>query len=93
MQLGDANYILRTYNQLASALTKFEMIWLRAWGGSISSLRPALCACIFVRHPETKGIYINFDRAIPQMIHECKTLQQMGIKASALSNVLSLLTN
>lgn len=75
----EAKKIIRMYNKVAKTLVAFEYLWYEAWCKSIDKAKAGLNATLIIRHPETKALYVNFDKEIVQLIHEAKALDRIGI--------------
>ena len=80
MGTKESKRIIRTYNRVAKALIEFETLWQQAWSRSIEMSKAGLHATLLVRHPETGGLLVNFDREIMQLMREAKYLQRIGVE-------------
>ncbi len=80
MATKEAKRIVKTYNRVAAALVEFEALWHRAWVKSVDNARAGLSASLLVRHPETGGLLVNFDREVAQLLRETRCLQSMGVE-------------
>ena len=76
----DSKKIIRTYNKVARTLVAFEYLWYEAWCKSIETAKAGLHATLIIRHPESKKLYVNFDKEILQLIREAKCLDRIGIE-------------
>ncbi len=59
--LKDFGRVVRVYNRLATALVTFESLWFTHWKASIEQARSGLKSTLFVHHPQTKDLLLNFD--------------------------------
>ncbi|XP_045150713.1 dynein axonemal heavy chain 8 [Echinops telfairi] len=71
--------IIRQYNKISYVLVEFEVVYHTAWGKEISQLQYALQATLFVRHPETGKLLVNFDPKILEVVRETKCMIKMKL--------------
>lgn len=76
----DSKKIIKTYNKVARTLVAFEYLWYEAWCRSVETAKAGLHATLIIRHPDTGKLYVNFDKAILQLIREARCLDRMGIE-------------
>eukprot|EP00003_Mantamonas_plastica_P000098 TRINITY_DN1008_c0_g3_i1.p1 TRINITY_DN1008_c0_g3~~TRINITY_DN1008_c0_g3_i1.p1 ORF type:complete len:1912 (+),score=670.21 TRINITY_DN1008_c0_g3_i1:589-5736(+) len=80
MESAESKKIIKLYNRLSTGLIAFETLWHMAWNESIETARHGLHATLIVRHQDSGAMYVNFDRAILQLIRETKWLLRLDIK-------------
>uniref|UniRef100_A0A8C5KN64 Dynein, axonemal, heavy chain 8 n=1 Tax=Jaculus jaculus TaxID=51337 RepID=A0A8C5KN64_JACJA len=71
--------VIRQYNKISYALVEFEVVYHTAWVKEISQLQYALQATLFVRHPETGKLLVNFDPKILEIVRETKCMIKMKL--------------
>ncbi|XP_077876201.1 dynein axonemal heavy chain 8 isoform X2 [Ictidomys tridecemlineatus] len=71
--------VIRQYNKISYVLVEFEVIYHTAWVREISQLQYALQATLFVRHPETGKLLVNFDPKILEIVRETKCMIKMKL--------------
>nr|AAK60623.1 axonemal dynein heavy chain 8 long form [Mus musculus] len=71
--------VIRQYNRIAYVLVEFEVAYHRAWFKEVSQLQYALQATLFVRHPETGKLLVNFDPKILEVVRETKCMIKMKL--------------
>uniref|UniRef100_H0WXE9 Dynein axonemal heavy chain 8 n=1 Tax=Otolemur garnettii TaxID=30611 RepID=H0WXE9_OTOGA len=71
--------VIRQYNKIAYVLVEFEVIYHTAWVKEITQLHYALQATLFVRHPETGKLLVNFDPKILEVVRETKCMLKMKL--------------
>uniref|UniRef100_A0A8D1CH64 AAA+ ATPase domain-containing protein n=1 Tax=Sus scrofa TaxID=9823 RepID=A0A8D1CH64_PIG len=71
--------VIRQYNKLSYVLVEFEVVYHMAWMKEISQLQQALQATLFVRHPETGKLLVNFDPKILEVVRETKCMIKMKL--------------
>ncbi|XP_048577711.1 dynein axonemal heavy chain 8 isoform X3 [Nematostella vectensis] len=76
----DFNRIVKFYNRIATALVKFENLWLSLWKSRVDSACSGLKATLLTRHPNTKQMVVNADGRIFELIHECRCLNRLGVE-------------
>lgn len=54
----------------------------------VEVVRSGLTASIFVRHPETGELFVNFDPQILTLIHETECMGRLGMEIPALAKTL-----
>ena len=57
----DFGRIVKFYNRIATALVKFENLWLSLWKSRIDSACSGLKASLLGYHPETRQLLVNAD--------------------------------
>jgi hypothetical protein len=57
----DFGRIAKFYNRIATALVKFESLWLTMWKSRIESAKVALKLPLLTHHFETKELLVNAD--------------------------------
>ena len=57
----DFNRIVKFYNRIATALVKFENLWLSLWKSRIENGRGGMKTSLLIQHPETKQLMVNAD--------------------------------
>uniref|UniRef100_A0A8W4FA49 Dynein axonemal heavy chain 8 n=1 Tax=Sus scrofa TaxID=9823 RepID=A0A8W4FA49_PIG len=68
--------VIRQYNKLSYVLVEFEVVYHMAWMKEISQLQQAT---LFVRHPETGKLLVNFDPKILEVVRETKCMIKMKL--------------
>ena len=71
--------VIRQYNRIAYVLVEFEVAYHTAWFKEVSQLQYALQATLFVRHPETGKLLVNFDPKILEVVRETKCMIKMKL--------------
>uniref|UniRef100_A0A9L0SSP7 Dynein axonemal heavy chain 8 n=1 Tax=Equus caballus TaxID=9796 RepID=A0A9L0SSP7_HORSE len=71
--------VIRQYNKISYVLVEFEVVYHTAWVREISQLQYALQATLFVRHPETGKLLVNFDPKILEVVRETKCMLKMKL--------------
>ena len=59
--LQDFGRIVKFYNRIATALVKFESLWLGLWKSRIDSSLGGLKTSLLAQDPETKQLVVNAD--------------------------------
>uniref|UniRef100_A0A803VLU3 Dynein axonemal heavy chain 8 n=1 Tax=Ficedula albicollis TaxID=59894 RepID=A0A803VLU3_FICAL len=72
--------IVQSYNKLAYVLVEFEIVYHTAWMKEISQLQYPLQSTIFVRHPTTEKLLVNFDPQILEVVRETKCMLKLGLE-------------
>ncbi|KAM6185105.1 dynein axonemal heavy chain 8 [Rhynchocyon petersi] len=72
--------VIRQYNKISYVLVEFEVVYHMAWVKEISQLQYALQATLFVRHPETGKLLVNFDPKILEVVRETKCMIKMKLE-------------
>lgn len=57
----DFGRIVKFYNRIATALVKFENLWLSLWKSGIENACSGLKASLLAYHPETRQLVVNAD--------------------------------
>ena len=57
----DFGRIVKFYNRIATALVKFESLWLTMWKSRIENAKVALKLPLLTHHFETKELVVNAD--------------------------------
>ncbi|KAM5298313.1 dynein axonemal heavy chain 8 [Ctenodactylus gundi] len=76
---SEGKAIIRQYNKISYVLVKFEVVYHMAWIKETSQLEYALHATLFVRHPETGKLLVNFDPKILEVVRETKCMIKMKL--------------
>ncbi|XP_036073448.1 dynein heavy chain 8, axonemal isoform X1 [Rousettus aegyptiacus] len=71
--------VIRQYNKISYVLVEFEVVYHTAWVREISQLQYALQATLFVRHPESGKLLVNFDPKILEVVRETKCMIKMKL--------------
>ncbi|XP_071074543.1 dynein axonemal heavy chain 8 [Dasypus novemcinctus] len=71
--------VIRQYNKISYVLVEFEVVYHTAWVREISQLQYALQATLFVRHPESGKLLVNFDPKITEIVRETKCMIKMKL--------------
>ncbi|CAM9666191.1 unnamed protein product, partial [Choristocarpus tenellus] len=80
LQAKESRKVIKTYNKVvARTLVAFEYMWYDAWCKSVDMAKAGLAATLIIQHPQTGGLYVNFDPEILQLIREAKCLSRMGV--------------
>ncbi|XP_068088806.1 dynein axonemal heavy chain 8 [Hyperolius riggenbachi] len=74
---------VRLYNRISYALVELEVLYHKAWVADIIQLKLALQATLFIHHPETKELLVNFDPNIRVIIRETKCMMKLGLEVPA----------
>ena len=80
MQLPETKKAIKKFNRLARVLVEYELVFLQIWTKQIEAARVSLNATVLVRHPETKELYVNFDKKVLELLRDIQALQGMGIE-------------
>ncbi|XP_073486924.1 dynein axonemal heavy chain 5-like [Aquarana catesbeiana] len=78
LQGQEMKKIIRSYNNIASVLVEFELLYYRGWCKCAELAKTGLHASLLVRHPETKELFVNLDPSILEVLYETKYLHKMG---------------
>ncbi|KFO26999.1 Dynein heavy chain 8, axonemal [Fukomys damarensis] len=76
---AEGKAVIRQYNKISYVLVEFEVVYHMAWVKEISQLQYALQATLFVRHPETGKLLVNFDPKILEIVRETKCMIKMKL--------------
>uniref|UniRef100_A0A4W2DV70 Dynein axonemal heavy chain 8 n=1 Tax=Bos indicus x Bos taurus TaxID=30522 RepID=A0A4W2DV70_BOBOX len=76
---AEGKAVIRQYNKISYVLVEFEVVYHTAWIREISQLQYALQATLFVRHPETGKMLVNFDPKILEVVRETKCMIKMKL--------------
>ncbi|XP_070217558.1 dynein axonemal heavy chain 8 isoform X2 [Bos mutus] len=76
---AEGKAVIRQYNKISYVLVEFEVVYHTAWIREISQLQYALQATLFVRHPETGKLLVNFDPKILEVVRETKCMIKMKL--------------
>ncbi|KAH0518122.1 Dynein heavy chain 8, axonemal [Microtus ochrogaster] len=76
---AEGKAVIRQYNKISYVLVEFEVVYHTAWVKEISQLHYALQATLFVRHPETGKLLVNFDPKILEVVRETKCMIKMKL--------------
>ena len=80
MQLPETKKAIKKFNRLARVLVEYELVFLQIWTKQIEAARVSLNATVLVCHPETKELYVNFDKKVLELLRDIQVLQGMGIE-------------
>ncbi|NWV93011.1 DYH8 protein, partial [Machaerirhynchus nigripectus] len=72
--------VVQSYNKLAYVLVEFEVVYHNAWMKEMSQLQYPLQSTIFVRHPKTEKLLVNFDPHILEIVRETKCMIKLGLE-------------
>uniref|UniRef100_A0A8C0TIY1 AAA+ ATPase domain-containing protein n=1 Tax=Canis lupus familiaris TaxID=9615 RepID=A0A8C0TIY1_CANLF len=78
-QYMEGKAVIRQYNKISYVLVEFEVVYHTAWVRELSQLQYALQATLFVRHPETGKLLVNFDPKILEIVRETKCMIKMKL--------------
>ncbi|XP_068697910.1 dynein axonemal heavy chain 8-like [Montipora foliosa] len=76
----DFSRIVKFYNRIATALVKFENLWLSLWKSRIDSACSGLKVSLLAFHSETRQLLVNADGRLLELIQESKSLLRLGIQ-------------
>lgn len=76
----DFGRIVKFYNRIATALVKFENLWLSLWKSRVDSACSGLKISLLAYHPETRQLLVNADGRLLELIQESKSLVRLGIQ-------------
>ncbi|XP_004624242.1 dynein heavy chain 8, axonemal [Octodon degus] len=79
LSTSEGKAVIRQYNRISYVLVEFEVVYHMAWVREISQLQYALQATLFVRHPETGKLLVNFDPKILEIVRETKCMIKMKL--------------
>ncbi|XP_074204733.1 dynein axonemal heavy chain 8 isoform X2 [Camelus bactrianus] len=77
---AEGKAVIRQYNKISYVLVEFEVVYHTAWVREISQLQYALQATLFVRHPESGKLLVNFDPKILEIVRETKCMLKMKLE-------------
>jgi dynein heavy chain len=80
MQLPETKKAIKKFNRLARVLVEYELVFLQIWTKQIDAARVSLNATVLVRHPDTKELYVNFDKKVLELLRDIQALQGMGVE-------------
>ena len=80
MQLPETKKAIKKYNRLARVLVEYELVFLKVWTKQIDAARASLNSTVLVRHPDTRELYVNFDKKVLELLRDIQVLQGMGIE-------------
>ena len=81
LQSADAKKLIRQYNKVCGVLLEYEMLYHKeAYLKQVDAVRMGLQATVFVRHPETKNIFVNYDPAVNTVIRETELLVRLDVE-------------
>ena len=66
---------MKFYNRIATALVKFESLWLTMWKSRIESAKVALKLPLLTHHFETKELVVNADERYIELMNCFPLLQ------------------
>nr|KAF6461745.1 dynein axonemal heavy chain 8 [Molossus molossus] len=85
--------VIRQYNKISYVLVEFEVVYHTAWIREMSHLQYALQATLFVRHPESGKLLVNFDPKILEVVRETKCMIKMNLEVPEQAKRLLKLEN
>ncbi|XP_070274744.1 dynein axonemal heavy chain 8 [Myotis yumanensis] len=77
---SEGKAVIRQYNKISYVLVEFELVYHTAWTREISQIQYALQATLFVRHPESGKLMVNFDPKILEVVRETKCMIKMKLE-------------
>ncbi|NXS80190.1 DYH8 protein, partial [Erpornis zantholeuca] len=77
---AEGKAVVQSYNKLAYVLVEFEVVYHNAWLKEMSQLQYPLQSTIFVRHPKTEKLLVNFDPQILEIVRETKCMIKLGLE-------------
>ncbi|EPQ12399.1 Dynein heavy chain 8, axonemal [Myotis brandtii] len=77
---SEGKAVIRQYNKISYVLVEFEVVYHTAWTREISQIQYALQATLFVRHPESGKLMVNFDPKILEVVRETKCMIKMKLE-------------
>ena len=80
---GAAAQTVKTYNKVATALVKFESLWLAKWRAGAKNAKSSLAATLLVYDDETGEVCLNYDPFFASILDESNWLQRLGVKMPA----------
>ena len=80
MQLPETKKAIKKFNRLARVLVEYELVFLQIWTKQIDAAHVSLNATVLVRHPDTKELYVNFDKKVLELLRDIQVMQGMGIE-------------
>ncbi|XP_076801600.1 dynein axonemal heavy chain 8-like [Clavelina lepadiformis] len=83
IRTDDGKRIVKSYNRVAAALTEYEVLFHRAWGRGVESIRRGLNASVLVRHPDTSQLFVNFDPKVNELLSETRHMKAIGLDVPA----------
>ncbi|XP_073740929.1 dynein axonemal heavy chain 8 [Callorhinus ursinus] len=90
---AEGKAVIRQYNKISYVLVEFEVVYHTAWIREVSQLQYALQATLFVRHPETGKLLVNFDPKILEVVRETKCMIKMKLDVPEQAKKLLKLEN
>ncbi|CAF3386329.1 unnamed protein product [Rotaria sp. Silwood1] len=75
----DGRLLIKNFNKIAEALLQYEVLFYRNWERSIDLIKKGMEATIYIRHPETKEEYVNFDPQVLELIKDAQYLSKLGL--------------
>ncbi|NXH29664.1 DYH8 protein, partial [Myiagra hebetior] len=85
--------VVQSYNKLAYVLVEFEVVYHNAWMKEMSQLQYPLQSTIFVRHPKTEQLLVNFDRHILEIVRETKCMIKLGLEVPEKAVKIAIIEN
>ncbi|KAM5298595.1 dynein axonemal heavy chain 8-like [Ctenodactylus gundi] len=76
---SEGKAVIHQYNKISYVLVNFEVLYHVAWVKETSQLQYALHTTLFVRHPETGKLVVNFDPKILEVVRETKCMIKMKL--------------
>ncbi|CAF4116331.1 unnamed protein product [Rotaria sp. Silwood2] len=75
----DGRLLIKNFNKIAEALLQYEVLFYRNWERSIDLIKKGMEATVYIRHPETKEEYVNFDPQVLELIKDAQYLSKLGL--------------
>jgi dynein heavy chain len=79
---------IKAYNKLARVFVEYEMIYHQAWADEIEAISSGLNSTLFVRHPTTGALLVNFDPNILELFREIQCFQTLSLEVPPLGKKL-----
>ncbi|CAF1413331.1 unnamed protein product, partial [Adineta ricciae] len=84
----DGKLVIKNFNKIAEALLQYEILFYRNWERSIELIKKGMQSSVFIRHPETKEEYVNFDPQVLEMIKDAQYLSKLGLDIPEVATTL-----
>eukprot|EP00794_Sanderia_malayensis_P000407 gene407-1042_t len=88
--LKDFGRVVKYYNRIATALVKFEELWISAWKSQIESVKIGLKAPLLRLKDESKRIDVNVDNRVLEVMNEVKWMRRLKLSIPNNANEISL---
>lgn len=70
MELPETKKAIKKYNRLARVLVEYELVFLKIWTKQIDAARASLNSTVLVRHPDTRELFVNFDKKVLELLRD-----------------------